>query len=84
MFNAARAPSPNRLDNPASPRLVPVGSPGPVTPLELESDDGYLAAGSRSGGKEGVSSNELVEKLIREEASRRWNAGDNSAGTVGR
>ncbi|KAF2858221.1 hypothetical protein K470DRAFT_192081, partial [Piedraia hortae CBS 480.64] len=33
--------------NPLSPRLQPLGSPGPVTPLELESD-GYLVAGSKT------------------------------------
>ena len=33
---------------PDSPRLAPLGSPGPVTPLELEEEDNYLAAGSRT------------------------------------
>lgn len=35
---------------PASPRLIPVGSPGPITPLELEGESGgdYLTAGVRS------------------------------------
>ncbi|KAI4868115.1 hypothetical protein F4820DRAFT_445466 [Hypoxylon rubiginosum] len=32
-------------NNPSKPRLVPLGSPGPVTPMELEGDeDGYLGA----------------------------------------
>ncbi|KAL1581884.1 hypothetical protein WHR41_09439 [Cladosporium halotolerans] len=35
----------SREDNPASPRLVPLSSPGPVTPLELEQSEGYLGAG---------------------------------------
>ncbi|GAB7340358.1 hypothetical protein MBLNU457_6803t2 [Dothideomycetes sp. NU457] len=37
-------------ERPTSPRLVPLGSPGPVTPLalELEEEDNYLAAGSRT------------------------------------
>lgn len=37
-------------ERPTSPRLVPLGSPGPVTPLalELEEEDNYLAAGSRA------------------------------------
>jgi len=37
-------------EKPTSPRLVPLGSPGPVTPLalELEEEDNYLAAGSRT------------------------------------
>jgi hypothetical protein len=35
---------------PLSPRLLPAGSPGPITPLELEMDgeDGYLVAGGRA------------------------------------
>ncbi|KAG8166651.1 hypothetical protein KVR01_002340 [Diaporthe batatas] len=32
---------------PISPRLQPLGSPGPVTPLALEGADGYLSARSR-------------------------------------
>ncbi|KAL1581625.1 hypothetical protein WHR41_09695, partial [Cladosporium halotolerans] len=31
-----------REDTPASPRLVPLSSPGPVTPLELEQSEDYL------------------------------------------
>lgn len=58
---------------PASPRLIPLaGSPGPVTPLELENQsDGYLfvRAGSPSVTKAGQA--EHIEKLIRDEAVRR-------------
>ncbi|GME41501.1 uncharacterized protein LTHEOB_5864 [Neofusicoccum parvum] len=55
---------------PASPRLNPLGSPGPVTPLELEAQHGdYLTAGARSSGLSD-SRNELVEKLLQEEAKR--------------
>lgn len=40
---------PNAPHRPASPRLEPIGSPGPVTPLALEAADGYLyARGHRS------------------------------------
>jgi hypothetical protein len=37
---------------PISPRLLPAGSPGPITPLELEMDgeEGYLVAGWRARG----------------------------------
>jgi len=37
-------------ERPTSPKLMPLGSPGPVTPLalELEEEDNYLAAGSRT------------------------------------
>ncbi|PMD33112.1 hypothetical protein L207DRAFT_175466 [Hyaloscypha variabilis F] len=40
---------------PNSPRLLPCGSPGPITPLELEMDgeDGYLVAGARARGGSG-------------------------------
>lgn len=51
---------------PSSPRLCPTGSPGPVTPLELEEAGGYLTAG--------VITNDTtshVDKLILEEAKRR-------------
>ena len=42
---------------PVSPRLLPLGSPGPITPFELEGDEGYHAAGltaslMRQGGVE--------------------------------
>ena len=54
------------MAKPSSPRLCPTGSPGPVTPLELEDADGYIAAG--------VTTNDAashVDKLILEEARRR-------------
>lgn len=39
-----------KTHKPMSPRLVPLGSPGPVTPMELDGNgDGYL---SRGGGRE--------------------------------
>ena len=33
---------------PASPKLEPCGSPGPITPFELEESDGYMIAGGRA------------------------------------
>jgi hypothetical protein len=43
---------------PISPRLLPTGSPGPITPFELEMEDskeGYMVAGHRArGGSVGV------------------------------
>jgi hypothetical protein len=43
---------PGQKKGPISPRLLPCGSPGPITPLELEMDgeDGYMVAGYRSRG----------------------------------
>ncbi|OCK80571.1 hypothetical protein K432DRAFT_404589 [Lepidopterella palustris CBS 459.81] len=63
---------------PTSPRLLPTGSPGPVTPLELEGQDGYLMAG--------VSTNDAashVDKLIREEATRRGELSPSRSTPVG-
>ncbi|KAI9697821.1 MAG: hypothetical protein M1836_004497 [Candelina mexicana] len=59
---------------PMSPRLVPLGSPGPVTPLLLEEEGGYLTAGAGRQertllDKEGQK--ELVERLTRAESQRR-------------
>jgi hypothetical protein len=63
---------------PTSPRLDPLGSPGPVTPLMLEEEGGYLAAGVGSlsnGGSPVMSGDEdstdLVDKFIRKE-NKRW------------
>ncbi|KAK8189044.1 hypothetical protein IWZ00DRAFT_308033 [Phyllosticta capitalensis] len=65
----ARNPLPGH--RPVSPRLNPLGSPGPVTPLELESQDGdYLLAGASTPSDSDAACNELVEKLIQEEAKR--------------
>lgn len=67
----SRAQSPGGMDKPVSPKLEPLGSPGPVTPLELEGDGGYLLAGARYCGEVAKEREELVEKLIREETRRR-------------
>lgn len=47
---------------PISPRLIPLGSPGPVTPMELEESAGYLGAGSKV-----MSQSELIAKIHRAE-----------------
>jgi hypothetical protein len=70
---AARTVGENK---PVSPRLVPLGSPGPVTPLELEQKEGYLLAGASQSGVAAPA--DLVERLIREE-SRRNNARSSQA-----
>lgn len=52
---------------------MPIGSPGPVTPLQLESEDGgYLAAGMRGAPSQPVRPDDLMERLMREEAARQW------------
>jgi hypothetical protein len=65
---------------PTSPRLMPLaGSPGPVTPLELEAD-GYLTAGSSATNN--AAQSEYVDQLIREEAARRGNISPSSSTPV--
>lgn len=70
ILTAAARGSPNQAGKPVSPRLLPLGSPGPVTPLELERDEGYLIAGIRGGSNSATPSDEVVEKLIKAEAQR--------------
>lgn len=73
---AVRSSTPVQLDNPESPRLAPLGSPGPVTPLQLEAEDGgYLVAGAQSATNEAVSTDELVAKLMKEETARQRTSG---------
>jgi len=54
---------------------MPLGSPGPITPFELEESAGYLVAGARMGGAfsggGGVErEREIVGRFIREEERR--------------
>lgn len=72
MLSAARGVTPNASGKPTSPRLQPLGSPGPVTPLELEAEKEYLLAGVRSAAN-GTNPQELVEHLINEESRRQRN-----------
>jgi hypothetical protein len=55
---------------PDSPKLMPLGSPGPITPFELEESAGYLVAGARAGTQGGEKERELVGRMIREEERR--------------
>jgi hypothetical protein len=70
MNSAMRPSSPGRTAKPVSPRLAPVGSPGPVTPLELEQGDGYLVAGARYAASSLGSPADMVESMIEQEAQR--------------
>jgi len=61
---------------PTSPKLLPAGSPGPITPFELEESAGYMVAGARSsgsliGGLERERERDMVEGMIRRERERR-------------
>ena len=62
---------------PSKPRLMPLGSPGPVTPMELESsDDGYL--GARVSVSENGPQIEEIARAIRIEEERRRREGASS------
>lgn len=60
---AGRMPFPGA--KPVSPRLLPLGSPGPVTPMELEESAGYLAAGAEGTAEYSLSHQELIGKINR-------------------
>jgi len=67
---------------PISPRLLPLGSPGPITPLELEESAGYLVAGARGEGLVGRGSErerEMVGRMIRSEQERDLTQGTQSS-----
>lgn len=80
--NSSR-PQSSRYERPLSPRLAPLGSPGPVTPLELEGQEGYLLAGAHASSAAAHAAaaqaaakqlsdqhSDLVEKLIEQEVRR--------------
>jgi hypothetical protein len=65
---------------PISPRLLPLGSPGPITPFELEdnADAGYVVAGARAAtnsligtGLDQERDRDLVGRMIRAEEDKR-------------
>lgn len=81
--NAPMAP-PSSI-KPLSPRLLPLGSPGPITPLELEESAGYLMAGARptsnymmGGSLQSDRERELVGRMIRAEEESRRREGQSS------
>lgn len=76
MANAARQARGSL--KPTSPKLTPLDSPGPVTPMELEGAEGYLTAGMNP-----KDASAHVEKLIREEASRRGEMSPGRTAAVG-
>ena len=74
--NATRAASltlsPKTIAHPISPRLNPLGSSGPVTPLMLEGGDDYFIAGSLgSPDAQAERGRELVQRLVQKENERR-------------
>ena len=74
--SAARAASlpisPTAIAKPNAPRLDPLGSPGPVTPLKLEPSDDYIGgAALGSPGPKPDRGRELVQRLVDKENERR-------------
>ncbi len=73
---------------PVSPRLLPAGSPGPITPFELEESAGYIVVGTRTSesltgsGLEREREPEMVESTIRGEGERRQRPMANPAARV--
>ncbi|KAI2634700.1 hypothetical protein GGS26DRAFT_581561 [Hypomontagnella submonticulosa] len=62
------------MSKPSKPRLAPLGSPGPVTPMELEgSEDGYL--GARGPADAQI---EEITRAIRAEEERKRREGTGS------
>ncbi len=73
----ARLMTAQTLRDPAPPRLHPLGSPGPVTPLTLEEKGDYLTAGAAASAYrlDGGVERELVEAFIRQEQERMKHGG---------
>lgn len=44
-----RLGGPSAPQRPVSPQLLPLGSPGPVTPMDLETQDEYITKGTLAG-----------------------------------
>jgi hypothetical protein len=56
---------------PLSPRLAPLTSPGPVTPLDLVEPAGYIVAGvERATGREATHSRDMIAIMIGVEEQR--------------
>lgn len=62
---------------PSPPRLQPLGSPGPVTPMMLEEHGDYLSAGTDGGNEDDSQGdgNGIFQKLTREDSERMRHAG---------
>ncbi|KAI9925522.1 hypothetical protein MW887_005903 [Aspergillus wentii] len=59
--------------SPSAPRLDPLRSPGPVTPLTLEEASGYLAGGANNSdpsSRDTAAAPDLVERLLARENER--------------
>ncbi|KAL8889908.1 MAG: hypothetical protein Q9205_005114 [Flavoplaca limonia] len=71
--NAVRNSGKAQIPQPSSPRLNPLGSPGPITPLNLEGQNDYFVSGARKGStsaSKGKERREMVERMIGLERER--------------
>ncbi|KAL8994347.1 MAG: hypothetical protein Q9169_005654 [Polycauliona sp. 2 TL-2023] len=71
--NAVRNTGKGPIAQPRSPRLDPLGSPGPITPLNLEGQNDYFAGGPRKGStsmSKGHERREIVDRMIGLERER--------------
>ena len=65
LAGGAASQNQERTLKPTSPYLIPMASPGPITPLELEDAKSYLAVSANATNAASHS-----DKLIRKEAIR--------------
>lgn len=67
-------------NKPTSPRLQPLGSPGPVTPMELEAqgDGGYLTRGRAVPSPDSRRDNQAIAKALKAEEERKQREGRGS------
>ncbi|KAI1498393.1 hypothetical protein F5X99DRAFT_420628 [Biscogniauxia marginata] len=73
-LNSLRTMGFSSMSKPSKPRLAPLGSPGPVTPMELEgSEDGYLGARGAANAQA-----EEIARAIRAEEERKRREGTTS------
>ncbi|KAI0012013.1 hypothetical protein F4779DRAFT_635089 [Xylariaceae sp. FL0662B] len=71
-LNSLRTMGFSSMSKPSKPRLVPLGSPGPVTPMELEgSGDGYLGARGSADGPADAQAQEIARAIRAEEERKR-------------
>lgn len=52
---------------PTAPKLIPIGSPGPVTPMDLDGADGYLTTDMTAAVADAVRDGEAVARVVQAE-----------------
>jgi len=70
-----------KVHKPTSPRLAPLGSPGPVTPMDLEEnggDGGYLTRGHVLSSPDAEREHDEVKRAMRADEERRRREGATS------